>query len=269
MTQTRFETTLAKPPKSTLRRVLALGSLVGHVAVGGALLALSLWEIQELKRPHRGVAMASPLAIAAPSGGGSASSEQAPERVVKKEQKKRTVKNRQPQKAPDRVAEAMTDGATGQSGEGSGTGEGTSNGPGKGEGPGGLGGGGFVEICIDPDLCDEPPPAPEALSEEPINIPEAELGRLRRKSGNPQIQPPSSTKNAMVRRGESRTVALILMCLDKRGDVSKTKVMRSSGYPEYDAKLRSSMRSWRYEPYRANGKPAAICAPLTFVYQQE
>ncbi len=268
MTETRFQTALAKPPKSKLRKLLAFGSLTVHVIAGGTLIALSFWEIQELKRPHRGVAMASPLAIAAPSGGGGAQEAEEPPRVQETEKKPpKETANAQPNKRKASSASAAK--SAGKNSDATGTGSGVGPGDGPGDGPGAPGlGGGIVELCVDPDLCSEPP-LPTIEHEEPITIPEADLSSLRRLAGDAQIQPPSSTKNAMSRAGERRAVAIMLMCLDKRGSVSRQKLVRSSGYPEYDAKLKSGMRKWRYAPYRANGKATAICTQLTFVYQQE
>ena len=73
----------------------------------------------------------------------------------------------------------------------------------------------------------------------------------------------------MTRAGTDSVTAILEMCLDKSGAVTRKRIVRSSGYADYDAKLRSGVARWRYEPYRANGKPAAICTQLTFVYRQQ
>ncbi len=259
-----FETTLHSAPKSKYRHLLAGGSVIVHLAAGSAFLILSLWEIQELRRPSRGVAMASALTLPAPQGGSAAKSE--PKKLEPKPQVKK-VKNRQPRDSkPAESSKADTSGGeSGGNGEGEGTGAGEGTGP---EGPGkGLGIG--IDICVDPDLC-APPPIPIAEEvETPEHVPSAVLGTLRRTAGEAQIQPPSATRNAMSRAGKSSTKAILLMCLDKSGAVTRKQIVRSSGYAEYDAKLQSGVARWRYEPYRANGKPAAICTQLTFVYHQE
>ncbi len=261
-----FESTLRPKPASKYRHLLAVGSVLVHLALGAVFLALSFWEIQELQRPSKGVAMASSLALPPPGGGAAAKAE--PKRVEPKASPKVVRESIQPNRA-DTAAPPDTRGeASGGSGD---TGDG--EGPGSGSGPGGLGTGLGIplgDLCLEgSDLC-APPPVPVATEvEQPQNVPAAVLGELRRTAGDAQIHPPSATRNAMARAGKDRTTAIMLVCLGKSGAVSKARIIRSSGYEEYDAKLRTGVRRWRYEPYRANGIPAPICTQLTFVYKQE
>lgn len=259
-----FETTLHSKPKSKYRHLLAGGSVIIHLIAGCAFLVLSLWEIDELRRPSRGIAMGNPLAMPAPQGG---SAKAEPKRLDRPEPKVKKVKDRQP--SDTKPEKASTAEKSGDDSGGNGIGIGT--GPGEGEGPAGPGTGLGIglDICLDPDLC-APPPVPVAAEvETPEHVPAAVLGTLRRTAGEAQIQPPSATKNAMSRTGKDSIKAILLMCLDKSGAVTRKQIVRSSGYADYDAKLRSGVARWRYEPYRANGKPAAICTQLTFVYHQE
>ncbi|MCP4445817.1 MAG: energy transducer TonB [Myxococcales bacterium] len=212
--------------------------------------------------------MASSLAL--PPGGGAAAEDE-PERVKPKPKavKPKVVRDaRQPNKAKTEVEPSSAN--TGEEGPG-GPGPGGPGGPGE-PGPGGPGGPGVIpmgDLCLDPDLC-APPPMPVALEvEKPTVVPETHLRQMRRTAGDPQIQPLSSTRNAMTRAGKDSAMAIMRMCLDNSGAVSKAQIVRSSGYAEYDAKLKSSVRRWRYEPFLANGRPAAICTQVTFIYQQE
>ena len=259
-----FETTLHSKPRSKYRHLLAGGSVIIHLAAGSAFLILSFWEINELRRPGGGVAIAGPVMPVAPQGG---SAKAEPKKLERPKAEVKKVKDRQPSdaKIEDQSAAASSSGDSGGNGEGEGTGDGEGTGE---AGPGtGLGIG--LDLCLDPDLC-APPPVPVAAKAEPPQIvPAAVLGTLRRTAGEAQIQPPSTTKNAMTRAGQDSVTAILEMCLDKSGAVTRKRVVRSSGYADYDAKLKSGVARWRYEPYRANGKPAAICTQLTFVYRQQ
>ena len=129
-----------------------------------------------------------------------------------------------------------------------------------------------IELCIDPEQCKRtalPVPTLPEPEKAPTRVPPTVLSELRRTAGDPQIQPPSSTKNAMSRNGEARIIAVVRMCLDTSGRVNAQNIVKSSGHAAYDAKLLSAIRKWRYEAYRASGMPVAICTHLTFIYQQE
>jgi TonB family protein len=162
------------------------------------------------------------------------------------------------------TSEADSGGDSGDGGDGSGPG-----GPGKGPGSGlgaitGTG-------CLDLSSCTgtELPTLPEAVDDGPKLMPPTVLGKLVRTAGDPQIRPPSSTTTAMLRDGKAQVTALVRMCLDRSGRVIDATVVTSSGYADYDARLRTGVKRWRYQPYSANGRPIAICTHITFVYRQE
>lgn len=249
--------------KQSRKPLFAIVSLVVHLALGGLLLVLSLWEVHEIQRPSRSHAVVSMIGLPPPSGGGEAKAE--PKRVERKPEKTIVPDSRQPSSTDSE--KPATD--TGQSGSGNGLGDGEGDGDGEGTGTGtGPGGPGTGGLGISIDLA--PPPVPVAKpSEAPKVVPAAVLGRLHRIAGEAQIHPPSNTRNMMSRKTQHELTAILLVCLDKGGAVSKQRLIRSSGYPEYDSKLLSGVRRWRYEPYRANGKATAICTQLTFRYKQE
>ncbi len=250
--------------KQSRKPLFAIVSLVVHLALGGLLLVLSLWEVHEIQRPSRGVAVANLIGLPPPSGGGEAKA--TPKRVERKPEKRIVRNSRQPSDVNSE--KPATDSGSSGAGEGDGEGPGTGIGP-DGPGTGGPGLGIGLDLCMDPDLC-APPPVPVAKPPQaPKVVPAAVLGRLHRIAGEAQIGPPSSTRNAMSRKAQHELTAILLLCLDKGGAVNKQHLIRSSGYPEYDSKLLSGVRRWRYQPYRANGKPVAICTQLTFRYQQE
>jgi TonB family protein len=63
-------------------------------------------------------------------------------------------------------------------------------------------------------------------------------------------------------------IASAKICLDTQGNVRNVVLVKSSGFPEYDDKIRTQMNSWRYRPYTVNGSAVAACTAVTFIYQQ-
>ena len=251
----RFTTSKKRPSG---KRALAIGSVLIHLGIGGALIAMGFWEISEIGRPNRGVAMAS-TTFQSKGGDGE---QKAAKRV---EQKKKVVKEtRQPSDRPDEEietgGEATTTGTDGDGGDPDATGD----------GPPGVGSVG--ELCLDLSRCTGTEPGIPTVKEptpEVKLLPPTVLSELRRVAGDPQIQPPTSTQNAMRHANEKRTVAVVKMCLDRRGGVDRASIVKSSDHAEYDAKLLSNIRRWRYQPYRAGGVAIAICTHVTFIYQQD
>lgn len=254
--------TKSRPGRRGLR-LLAIGSAAIHLLAGALLVILGLWEIEEVGRPHRGLAMATSMpAASAPAG----EPKSTPERIKPKQ---RIVKEpRQPD--PNKASEDLPSETDTASHSGSGQGDGPEDATGSGPGGPGLGLG--IELCIDPSRCEQaalPVPTIAEPEKTPTLMPPTVLSQLRRTAGDPQVQPPSSTKNAMSRTGEQRIVAVVRMCLDTSGKVSAHNIVKSSGHGEYDARLLTAIRKWRYEPYRVGETPVAICTHLTFIYQQE
>jgi TonB family protein len=55
---------------------------------------------------------------------------------------------------------------------------------------------------------------------------------------------------------------VIKVCIGASGEVTAASVMKSSGYSAYDANLVAGIRSWRYRPYVADGKPVPACSAV-------
>ena len=70
----------------------------------------------------------------------------------------------------------------------------------------------------------------------------------------------------MARTGKG-AVAVVKMCLNARGSVDRLAILKTSGYPGYDAKLKAHMQTWQYRPFRVNGKPVRVCTAVTFIYR--
>jgi protein TonB len=115
-------------------------------------------------------------------------------------------------------------------------------------------------------VIDEPPPPPPE-PEKPRVVAQVAV-EAQRVSGEKEIRPDETTMIQMQRDGKNRTEARYMMCLTKTGDIKSINQVKSSGYPEYDRKIQSKMREWRYRPYLENGVPREVCTSITFIYTQ-
>jgi protein TonB len=111
-----------------------------------------------------------------------------------------------------------------------------------------------------------PPPAP-AVPTRPAMVAPTTV-EARRVAGHKLIQPDHGTKLQMARDGRQRVQAVVKMCLSARGEVVDATPVQSSGYPEYDALIVTTMQAWKYQPYLVDNQPAPVCTQVTFIYQQ-
>lgn len=72
----------------------------------------------------------------------------------------------------------------------------------------------------------------------------------------------------MAASGKTKLVTTYKLCVDAAGAVSKVSMLKSSGLPGYDAKISSTMKTWRYSPYLIDGVAKAVCTAVTFIYTQ-
>jgi outer membrane biosynthesis protein TonB len=73
----------------------------------------------------------------------------------------------------------------------------------------------------------------------------------------------------IARTGAESLVSLYKICLTVDGTVDVITQVKSSGFPAYDEKIKAAIKKdWRYRPYLINGKPAAVCTALRFIYSQ-
>ncbi|MBZ0231380.1 MAG: energy transducer TonB, partial [Deltaproteobacteria bacterium] len=108
-----------------------------------------------------------------------------------------------------------------------------------------------------------PPPPPSAPAVPPTML------EAMRVAGEKNIPPDQATRDAMTAAGKTKVVVPIKLCVDAKGVVASTRVLKSSGFPAYDTKLATTIaKTWRYKPYLVNGTPTAICSVVTFIYQQ-
>ncbi|MBL4632286.1 MAG: AgmX/PglI C-terminal domain-containing protein [Kofleriaceae bacterium] len=87
----------------------------------------------------------------------------------------------------------------------------------------------------------------------------------KRISGDKQIHPPTDVITKIA-HSQKRAITVVKMCLDKSGNVNTLSMLKSSGYPSYDTKIKSEMRRWKYRPFLVNGNTVPVCTSVTFIY---
>jgi periplasmic protein TonB len=112
------------------------------------------------------------------------------------------------------------------------------------------------------------PPPPPPPPQEPQIVPQQAI-EASRIAGEKQIPPDDNTKTQISRSGSNKVVTTVKMCLSAGGNVEKLSMIKSSGYPEYDSKIKDGMRQWRYRPFQVNGKAVPVCTSITFIYTQK
>ena len=73
-------------------------------------------------------------------------------------------------------------------------------------------------------------------------------------SGNDQIAAPNSVRQQMMRIEKQKVIGTVKLCVGTDGRVDSAKIARSTGYDDYDDKLLSEMRAWKYQAYQHEGR---------------
>ncbi len=113
-----------------------------------------------------------------------------------------------------------------------------------------------------------PPPPPPPPPAPPQNV-SPTLIEVNRIAGDKAITPDDVTKVAIMQSGKDRIIASFKLCVKDTGDINTVSMLKSSGFPAYDTKIMTEMRSnWRYRPYQVNGRAVPVCTAVTFIYSQ-
>ncbi|MEO7732325.1 MAG: hypothetical protein ABIY55_15250 [Kofleriaceae bacterium] len=88
-------------------------------------------------------------------------------------------------------------------------------------------------------------------------------------AGYSNIVPDGIDKVEISRLRLAKVVTAMRMCIGTDGNVSSLKLMKSSGFPDYDARIEHGMSTWRYLPSLIDGKVAPMCTIVTFTYTQK
>jgi hypothetical protein len=126
---------------------------------------------------------------------------------------------------------------------------------------------GVVGGMYDPSAPPPPPPPPPPSGSAQTVPPTLLEGH--RIAGTRAIAPDDRTKIAIARSGKDRLIGSLKLCVNALGEITVVSLLKSTGFPDYDAKLERGMREWRYSPYEVNGKPVPVCTAITFIYKQD
>lgn len=88
-------------------------------------------------------------------------------------------------------------------------------------------------------------------------------------SGDAKITPDDDTKAEIQLSGKTNVIGSFKLCVTIGGDVSSIKILKSTGFAAYDAKIQAEIQNWRYRPYEVNGRAVPVCTAATFIYSQK
>jgi protein TonB len=231
--------------------IAVIGAAIAmHVVLIGALVIKSFWTIHKLPLPETEVTFGAPPPPPPPPPAGSKKKTFEKKSLTKVKETVQVDKDK-PKVKPDDASDSDNDDGV----------EGGVEGGVKGGVVGGVLGG--VEGGVLGGTGSGPPPPPK--KEEPKIVPQRAL-EASRISGTTQIQPPNDV-NVKIRRAGKAAVGVFKMCLTSGGSVKSVRRLKSTGYPKYDSKLTRTMRTWRYRPFRVNGRAVPVCTSVTFIYK--
>ena len=87
----------------------------------------------------------------------------------------------------------------------------------------------------------------------------------RRIAGERNIQPSKYDARAIA-ASHRRALGIVKVCLDEHGIPACLDLYRSTGYRDYDDRILRTMKSWRYTPYRRDGRAIPVCTAVSFIY---
>lgn len=237
-----------------------LAGVVGlHGVLVAGLVVRGWWDVERLALPREGVS----LAVAAPPPAPPAARKGSPAVSATKDVSK--VVRRAPAETTQPVT--LSEPAEATTGGGDGTRLGHTDGVGdRGPEVGCVG-----VTCA--DLVAEAPPEADPCATDPASckvddpvVPQVAVDK-QRIAGDPEIRPDRETQLAMVRDRVASTRITVKMCLSASGSVRSLDIIRSTGYPAYDARVLREMRQWRYRPFEVNGVPTPVCTAITIFYK--
>jgi hypothetical protein len=245
-----------------MRKVIVSASVVAHAAGIVALTVMAFWRIDKLPLEDRPVKAAFVMpGTPAPAGG--------PKKVdliARKPEERHKTKVKDVVQPPTKIEQTQPDsGATTAT---TGTDEGGGGGPGEGPDTGDsttpVTGDG--DCTVPPCGGDDDPPVVIKKKKVPVTI-APNIANGLRTSGNSQIHAPEQTRVTMLHEGKTQTIGVAKVCIGDDGGIDSVKLMKSTGYADYDAKLLGEMRGWRYTPYKVNGEAVPFCTAVTIVYK--
>lgn len=247
-------------PSRGWRTFLIVGTVAGHAAVLVALVLVAFWKIEKLPLSDDREVLLSIAPEAPPPGGPPPGQRLTPiERAVIPPKIKPDVPV-QPTKVVTPAVAVKTGGPAGTGPTGPGVGTNRDGPPDSTE----IGDG----ACGTPPCGETKPVVVEKkIVETKAVILAPDVAAGLRIAGNEKIYPPDSVKVAMVHADQGMVQATIKLCVDASGGIESVKLMKSTGYRDYDALLTSTMQSWRYRPYKVNGVATPMCTVQIVIYR--
>jgi hypothetical protein len=116
-----------------------------------------------------------------------------------------------------------------------------------------------------------PPPsehgAPMDASGGPKEVAFVEL-QSQQTAGARTIEPSRHDAKAMETSGRG-VVGVVKMCLDAAGTPTEVTPVRSTGYPDYDARIKAGVERWRFRPYLVGEKAVPVCSSVSISYRPD
>jgi protein TonB len=226
--------------------------LIFHLGLFVTMWIKTIWELEMLERPKTGIDLAvappPPPPPPPPAGGAKPQEVQITPKKIKVKDIVQPVKiEKQTQKVEEAGETAGVEGGV------------------EGGVAGGVLGGDINGVMGAPP----PPPPPPPPPMPPQNVPPTLLEGSRI-AGDKMIKPDDVTKTEIGRSGKDKIIGSFKICLSNAGTVSNVTQLKSTGFPAYDNKILTKMRTeWRYKPYMVNGKAVPVCTAVTFIYTQK
>jgi hypothetical protein len=280
-----FDAITEKPRPRRWQTAVIIGSAAVHAAVLAGVVLGAMWQVDKLD-----LASNVDITMRVPPPPGESSPPPAAQKLAVKNDQVKPVKVKPPVPVqPEIVKDPEPQVATGGGGDPTATGTGTGTGTGTDPTATGTGDcplGGCVgedeskpecEDGLDNDddkLVDALDPACKAgettEGKDPAVAPPIVppgVAKGLRLSGTEQIFPPEMVRVAMLHQGKDTVQATVQVCVSAGGTVDAVKLLKRTGFPDYDAVLTREIREWRYKPYYIGKRASPMCTVAVIIYR--
>lgn len=103
------------------------------------------------------------------------------------------------------------------------------------------------------------------IAEGPVVVPFVAL-ESQQIAGAKIIEPSTHDARAMAAAGR-QVLGVVELCLDAKGAPIDVTPVRSTGYPDYDARIKAGIERWRFRPHLVGEKPVPVCSSVTIHYR--
>lgn len=278
-----FDAITEKPRPRRWQTAVIIGSAVVHAAVIAGVVVGAMWQVDKLDLTSN-----VDVTYRVPPPPGESSPPPAAQKLAVQTEETLPVKVKPPVPVqPTVVTDPEPKVTTGGGGDPTGTGTGT----GTGTDPTATGTC-LVEPCVDGSDGETKPECEDGLDNDgdgkidgedpackagkgredldPVTAPPIvppSVAKGLRISGNEQIYPPELTRVAMLHQGEDMVQATVQVCVSARGSVDNVRLLKKTGFRDYDEVLVREIREWKYKPYLVGGKASPMCTVAVIIYR--